>query len=172
MHDELSEVFNRRAMFSLTQGYFNRAGAQSPCTLVFFDLDNLKSINDEHGHLVGDAVLRIMGELLRQSFRSTDIVGRFGGDEFMVFIPDAVDEDLLTEKVAEVRHHLTERGEQEMGINITTSAGAVVAKKGLSEVTDLIERADAALYESKQAGRNRLTIRHLDTSGFPTDGPR
>lgn len=162
MRDDLSKVFNRRALFALTKDYFASAGTHAPCTLVFVDVDDLKSINDDRGHLAGDTVLRIVGELLQASFRATDVIGRFGGDEFVVFAPGPVNERALHEKAEQIRRQLAERTQAELGFAATVSLGAVIAEAGLPEVTDLIRRADDALYLSKRGGKNRLTVQRLD----------
>lgn len=165
MRDDLSSVLNKRALFSLTKQYFENAGEHAPCTLIFIDVDGLKAINDTHGHLAGDEVLRAVGELLQSNFRSTDIVGRFGGDEFVVFAPGPVSEQVLAEKTTQIREQLAERTRQSLGFVATISAGAVIAEMGLPEVTDLIRRADTALYQSKRDGKNRLTVHRLDLRG-------
>ena len=172
MHDDLSRTLNKRALFSLTEDYFANAGEHAPCTLVFIDVDDLKTINDTLGHLAGDEVIRTVGELLKSSFRSTDVVGRFGGDEFLVFIPGPVGESTLDKKVASIRRRLAETTRRRLGVAATVSAGAVISETGLPEVNDLIQRADEALYESKREGKDRITVEHLDLTGEPTGGHR
>lgn len=162
MRDDLSRVLNKRALFSLTREYFESAGEHAPCTLVFVDVDDLKTINDTHGHLAGDEVIRAVGNILQESFRSTDIVGRFGGDEFVVFAPGPVSEATLVEKTARIRELLAERTRQRLGFVATISVGAVISEMGLPEVTDLIRRADSALYQSKRSGKDRITVHRLD----------
>ena len=162
MRDDLSKVFNKRALLSLTRDYFENAEGHAPCTLIFIDLDDLKSINDVHGHMVGDSALRIVSEILRSNFRSTDIVGRFGGDEFIVFIPGPVSEAALKSKMGRIQAELTAKSQEKLGFPTTISAGAVITRQGLPEVTELIKMADAALYQSKHGGKNRITIHLLD----------
>lgn len=161
-YDDLSRVLNKRTLFSLTEQYFADAGDHAPCTLVFIDIDDLKSINDTHGHLAGDAVIGMVGELLRANFRPTDIVGRFGGDEFVVFVPCPLEESVLATKIGRIREGLARRTQAELGFAATASAGAVIAATGLPEVTDLIRRADTALYQSKNSGKDRLTMHRVD----------
>ena len=162
MRDDLSKVFNKRALLSLTRDYFENAEGHAPCTLIFIDFDDLKSINDAHGHMVGDSALRIVSEILRSNFRSTDIVGRFGGDEFIVFIPGPVSEAALNNKMGRIQAELTAKSQEKLGFPTTISAGAVITRQGLPEVTELIKMADAALYQSKHGGKNRITIHLLD----------
>lgn len=166
-YDDLSSVLNKRTLFSLTEQYFADAGEHAPCTLVFIDVDNLKSINDTHGHLVGDAVIGMVGELLRANFRPTDIVGRFGGDEFVVFVHCPLEESVLETKIGRIREGLAQRTEAELGFAATASAGAVIAATGMPKVTDLIRRADTALYQSKNSGKDRLTVHRI---GFEAQG--
>lgn len=159
MQDDLSRVLNKRTLLSLVAGHFASAGPTAPCTLVFFDVDGLKAINDTRGHMTGDELLRTVGNLLQGGFRSTDVVGRFGGDEYVVFIPEAIEEPVLARKIASIRADLAAWSEERLGITASLSAGAVVATHGHHDVTELLRAADGALYEAKRAGKNRLVYR-------------
>ena len=128
-----------------------------PLSLVFFDIDRFKWINDTHGHAMGDRTLRIVVQRARNRLRSDDLLGRFGGDEMMVVLPDTA----LPQATA-VAEHLREaihcRPISIDGTQLAVSLSLGVAQLQPGETAEhLIERADAALYASKSAGRNRVT---------------
>jgi diguanylate cyclase (GGDEF)-like protein/PAS domain S-box-containing protein len=154
--DPGTEVGNRRLLdMALQQAVLEGA---PPVGVLFIDVDGFKRVNDEHGHEVGDAVLRMAAKTLGGVLRAHDLVGRWGGDEFMVIVRDidtrslAVVADKLRVMVESA--FLEHRGKR---VSITVSVGGVVKHAGES-VADLIARADARLYESKRAGRNCVRI--------------
>ena len=108
--DALCGVYNKGALVSLVSDLFGRRGARLRGTLLLVDIDRFKDVNDEFGHAEGDEILRAVGEALRGGFRAGDIVGRFGGDEFMVFAEGLVDPDTIGEKVAALREAAREAG--------------------------------------------------------------
>ncbi|MBT8144245.1 MAG: GGDEF domain-containing protein, partial [Gammaproteobacteria bacterium] len=130
-----------------------------PRCLVMIDVDGFKTYNNDHGHLVGDHALCCVADALRQHFRPTDLIARFGGDEFSVMLPETSFEDAL--KVAErVRNGVASSNP---GIVVEEALGddaPVTISLGVAEATEadslesLIERADSALYRSKLRGRN------------------
>lgn len=126
--------------------------------LLFIDIDRFKDINDTHGHPVGDEVLRMTAHALRASLRSFDFVGRWGGEEFLVILPNTTD-DILTRVAERCRLLIGESSFQTEGkeIRVTVSIGAVIANADES-ADDCVERADKLMYRSKADGRNRVTI--------------
>ncbi len=155
--DALTGLLNRRAFlesaFSLCAVQRKR---QQPVTLLMFDLDHFKSINDTFGHAVGDDVLRLFACTLRSSMRADDIIARLGGEEFAAIIPADL---AATSRVAErVRSAFEITGTVigEFPIGATVSVGAAVSVTADEEIDALLARADAALYSAKRAGRNRL----------------
>ncbi len=133
-----------------------------PFALVLLDIDHFKTVNDTHGHNVGDEVLKTVAEALRGSIRQNDIAARYGGEEFAALLPDSgkraaweVAERIRSSVAAAVTPH---DGRE---ITVTVSAGIAVydAERDIA-TADLIKRADQALYRSKQAGRNRTTVAH------------
>ncbi len=154
-----------------------RAG--TPVSVLLFDIDQFKGINDRYGHLCGDAVLGAVGERMRQVLRRTDVRCRYGGDEFLVVLPET--SAIGAEHVAEWL-----RGELEgiealsagQRVSITISAGVATALDGDATAVTLIERADQALYGAKKAGRNcvrsadRLLVRAGDFAAAPGAGAR
>jgi len=155
--DELTGALNRRGTITrLTEELARAERGESPLSVAMLDLDHFKSINDEHGHLQGDEALRRVGTVLRTESRTYDIVGRFGGEEFLIVAPDTGIEAMagLAERI---RVRLA--GERLPSVNgeysITMSAGVVEAEPG-ETLDQLLSRADEALYAAKDAGRNRV----------------
>lgn len=156
-HDPLLQFWNRTAILDLLSSELGRAKRlQSPLCVFFVDLDFFKSVNDSHGHLVGDEVLHRVAEKVSSALREYDHVGRFGGDEFLVVLPNCTSE--AAREVAErVRQHV---GSDPIAIastqvRITTSIGVAQWSSG-QDLSDLIFRADVAMYRAKQKGRNRV----------------
>jgi diguanylate cyclase (GGDEF)-like protein len=131
-----------------------------PLSLIMFDIDHFKKINDELGHLRGDEILRAVGAQLKRKLRSSDCSGRYGGDEFLIVLPDT---DLAgAEHVAEtLRHEISTlvmaTGSSQV-LAVTASIGVAVAAAGELDVSALVKRADEALYRAKKAGRNRACV--------------
>jgi diguanylate cyclase (GGDEF)-like protein len=121
---------------------------------VLFDVDNFKRVNDNHGHLSGDAVLAAVGQRLRHVLRKSDIRCRYGGDEFMVVLPETPETGAL--RVAEwLRVEMEQiQLDDNPRIGVTISVGVVSVFGGDTTAISLIERADRALYEAKASGRN------------------
>ena len=142
--------------------YLETKDPYTTCGMIVLDIDYFKYVNDTFGHLFGDQVLCALADLLRGLFDEDDIVMRFGGDEFIVFIPGPVSEVSLNAKMDRIRSELTAKSREKLGFPATISAGAVITRQGLPEVTELIKMADAALYQSKHGGKNRITIHLLD----------
>ncbi|WP_051321459.1 GGDEF domain-containing protein [Chrysiogenes arsenatis] len=158
--DHLTGLFNRRALSEFLDGHLTNT-ALHPLSIILFDIDHFKRVNDTYGHLVGDHVLRQMAGELRHNVRDDDITARFGGEEFVVLLPKTNLGSAF--KVAEkLRQQIslfdfgTDDAGQELG-TITISVGVTTLKKG-EAVDDFIARADRALYKSKQTGRNKSTM--------------
>ncbi len=126
--------------------------------LLFIDIDRFKDINDTYGHPVGDEVLRMTACALRASLRSFDFVGRWGGEEFLVILPNTTD-DMLARIAERCRTLIQESSFQSEGreIRVTVSIGAVIADPD-ETADDCVERADKLMYQSKANGRNRVTL--------------
>jgi diguanylate cyclase (GGDEF)-like protein len=159
LRDSLTGVLNHTAISARLEDEMARVERSGlPLAFAVIDLDHFKSVNDTHGHLVGDQILRSMTRLLRQRLRKSDIVGRMGGEEFAVIIPDTSLEaayqviETLRSSFARMRHEVA-RG----AFSVTFSAGIAMHVAGRS-VADLIGSADEAMYRAKQSGRNRVVI--------------
>ncbi|MBF0626359.1 MAG: diguanylate cyclase [Magnetococcales bacterium] len=153
--DELTQLFNRRRMeelLDLNCKLALRHGRE--LSLMMFDVDHFKRFNDEYGHDQGDRVLRVLGQVVRQSVRETDLPCRFGGEEFCVILPNTPLAGGL--RIAETLRAKVERQDVD-GLRVTISIGvAVLAENPFRDPEQLLKRADQALYAAKRAGRNRV----------------
>jgi two-component system cell cycle response regulator len=161
--DGLTGLHNRRYLDSHLQTLFDRAVARRrPLSVMITDLDRFKSINDAHGHDGGDDVLREFAKRLRKNVRGIDLACRFGGEEFVVVMPDT--DGAVAEKVAErIRAEIAQApfaiGNDGKMIEVTVSVGVSSVLKGTDTVAALMTRADLALYEAKSGGRNRVVAK-------------
>ncbi len=154
MTDMLTGVLNRHGLQRRNSELMNRATRFGhPLALLMLDLDHFKQINDQHGHPVGDQVLKRFAETIQANLRGSDIFGRWGGEEFLVIAPHLNLND--AEKMAEKLRHAIETAEFDSSIHLTTSIGVSEYSPG-EPVSELIKRADHALYAAKDAGRNRV----------------
>ncbi|MCZ8187691.1 MAG: PleD family two-component system response regulator [Beijerinckiaceae bacterium] len=160
--DPLTKLHNRRFLHTQLQSLLADDTARGAAvSLLVLDLDHFKSINDQHGHDVGDEVLRECAERLRQAVRGIDIVARFGGEEFVVAMPDT--EPFAAQRVAErIRLAIDTRpfsvANGTKTIRVTASIGVATAAASLRSGDSLFKNADKAMYEAKRAGRNCVRI--------------
>jgi diguanylate cyclase (GGDEF)-like protein len=156
--DPLTTCFTRKHALDMMAGELRRAKRSSHrLTLVMLDLDDFKAINDRFGHLCGDSVLASVGQRMSAVLRGSDIKCRYGGDEFLVLLPDTPAAG--AHRVAEtLRRELEERPVrwQDQSIVVTASFGIAELREDDVEIEGLVARADAALYRAKQGGRNRV----------------
>jgi diguanylate cyclase (GGDEF)-like protein len=156
VRDSLTGCFNRKHAMEVIDGELRRARrSQLPLSLIMFDLDHFKQINDGYGHLCGDAVLADVGQRMNSVLRGSDVKCRYGGEEFLVLLPDTTAAG--AKRVAElVRTKLEETPVRwnNIDVPVTASFGLTAANAGELDVKSLIGRADAALYRAKQSGRN------------------
>jgi diguanylate cyclase (GGDEF)-like protein len=157
--DFLTGLLNRRAFLeNALQLCAQQAPRGKPVTMLVFDLDHFKSINDRFGHNVGDAALRVFAQVIRKSMRASDIIGRLGGEEFAAIVAEPAD---VAAPIAErVRTSFEAAAVTIAGLSIggTVSIGAASAAGMVTNIDALIARADVALYRAKGDGRNRLRI--------------
>jgi diguanylate cyclase (GGDEF)-like protein len=153
-HDPLTNVLNARAFSrELAQELSRNRRYGRPLALIYLDLDDFKKVNDAHGHATGDAVLRLVADAMRAAVRAADIVGRLGGDEFGVLMPET---DAVVAHAAASRLVAGVRTVFRGTPSVTASIG-VVAVAGTEAGTDeLIRKADQAMYEAKRAGKDRV----------------
>jgi two-component system cell cycle response regulator len=159
--DPLTGLHNRRYLDSHLQTLFDRAVARRrPLSLMITDIDRFKAVNDTYGHDGGDEVLREFARRLRKNVRGIDLACRYGGEEFIVVMPDTDGE--IAQKVAErVRAEIADIPFDINGKKaaVTVSVGVSSLKRGVDSVQDLLKRADVALYEAKSGGRNRVVAK-------------
>lgn len=159
--DPLTGLPNRRDLEQRLKEEIDRSDrASEPLGCLIIDVDRFKLVNDEYGHAAGDAVLAEVSSALRASLRSFDVVGRFGGDEFVALLPGATVEgarqvaEALCDVVSTLVVAVTPKHEP---VHLSISVGAVSHEPGTHEdAAALLDRADAALLEAKRAGRNRV----------------
>jgi diguanylate cyclase (GGDEF)-like protein len=159
VRDPLTGLFNRRFLDeALACEWHRTTRSESSLCLVMLDIDHFKPFNDTYGHLAGDTVLRDLGKFLLGSTRGSDIVGRFGGEEFMIIMPDMIEGDAAP-RVGSLIGYWRERSAQNTGgpPSPTISAGLAMHFSGQSS-DDLIGTADRALYAAKAAGRDCLVV--------------
>lgn len=152
--DKLTQIYNRRKLEEIIQAEIERARRyNTPLTLIMIDLDDFKMINDTHGHQVGDNVLKTVAGILRTNIRTTDSVGRWGGEEFMIVVPaTAIDN---ARGLAEKIRHIIAMHRYDHDSSITISLG--LAQMFRDDTFDVfINRADDALYRAKNRGKNRV----------------
>jgi diguanylate cyclase (GGDEF)-like protein len=155
--DELTSLVNRRRMHEVLAAEERRQAEGRGTCIALLDLDFFKQVNDQYGHAAGDAVLRGFSDVARASLRANDVLARWGGEEFLLLLPDAVPEDArqVLERMAERVHTMPVEGLQ--GRRISFSAGLATRRIG-EPFAEAIHRADKALYAAKQAGRDRIVL--------------
>lgn len=159
--DGLTSLFNRRYLEqSLIKEFGRNQRYGTPLSAVMIDLDHFKVINDQFGHLAGDEVLRRTATILSNGVREADTAGRYGGEEFMLILPQTNLEGAV--KLAErLRQNVAEEKItfNNVTIRVTISLGIAQARDDIASHEELLQEADVCLYESKKQGRNRVTAR-------------
>ena len=153
--DPLTGVLNRRAFFDIAEYELNRSRRyEHATTIAYIDLDNFKGINDRLGHAVGDSLLTKVTETIASNIRSTDILSRFGGDEFVILLPETPAEAAAT-FLGKI-HSQLDRAMSARKWPVSFSIGAVTYPKAPPGVEEVIKKADMLMYEVKRSGKNRL----------------
>ncbi|MGM4988867.1 diguanylate cyclase [Tardiphaga sp. 841_E9_N1_2] len=163
VRDPLTDLHNRRYLEDALVRETTRSQQDGkPLALAMLDIDHFKGINDSHGHEAGDAVLRGLGRILRETTRASDIIGRFGGEEFLMLMPGVTVEVAAqrAQQVLDAVHRMQVTLPSAMRDGVTLSIGLAVVPVHVAKGDDLLAAADAALYEAKREGRNRVVISH------------
>ncbi|HEX9028040.1 MAG TPA: diguanylate cyclase, partial [Anaerolineales bacterium] len=159
--DGLTGIYNRRHLFELAGRELERARRYGhPLAIILWDIDHFKAVNDTYGHLVGDQVLQVVARRCRENLREADLLGRYGGEEFIALLPET--SLPVARQVAErLRCALGDNPiqcGQDCRVSITLSIGVADNQGECRQTEDLLARADQALYAAKQTGRNRLAV--------------
>jgi len=161
--DELTGLYNRRGIFELGRQQVevaHRTGA--PLSMVWLDIDQFKSINDRYGHHIGDEVISVLADRCRNNLKKRDLVGRYGGeggDELIILLPDTTLEAAI--EIAERLRVVIMKSPiatHEDKIDVTVSQGVTALHGNLEDFSELLNRADKAMYAAKAAGRNCVLI--------------
>lgn len=173
--DPLTGVFNRRYLMRRLKEEIERSHRyKSPLSLVLFDIDDFKAINDTYGHLIGDNVLTSICALIQENIRKTDFVARYGGEEICVLMPDTKPSkaahvaDRIRAKIQETSICFEQDGVQ-LQINVTVSAG-IASLSNANSLEELIKQADDNLYKAKRMGKN-MVIGHKEPDHNETSTP-
>ncbi|MCG3707183.1 GGDEF domain-containing protein [Aliarcobacter butzleri] len=158
-YDFLTKIFNRKTYFEISEEIFELSKRQNePFSILLIDIDHFKRINDTYGHLIGDEVLKFVSSNISKLLRKSDILGRYGGEEFIVTLPNTKLDNAKTiaEKINKYiydNHYVNET----YNLQLSVSVGIAQIKKE-TNLTDLIHKADEALYKAKNYGRNRVVV--------------
>jgi diguanylate cyclase (GGDEF)-like protein len=164
--DELTGLFNRRGFFQFGEREFERSLRFSrPLSVLMLDIDHFKRVNDTYGHSTGDQVLRALADCFRQNKRGIDVEGRYGGEEFVLLLPETLlpgasqIAERLRQSVADLSIPVCRvNGDSSVNLRITVSVGVAHMLPEISSLDALIHRADQALYRAKDSGRNRVVV--------------
>jgi diguanylate cyclase (GGDEF)-like protein len=166
LRDGLTGCFNRAHAVDTLKSELRRATRKgAPLSMVMFDVDHFKQVNDTYGHIAGDQLLAEVGRRLDELLRTTDVKCRYGGDEFLILLPDTPAAG--ARRVAEsIRQHMSDivlrTGDAE--VRVTVSVGVACAEREELDATSFIARADRALYSAKRAGRDRVSGAEADSA--------
>ncbi len=174
--DPLTGCLNRRAFYVAFEALVSRSrGSNAALSCVMVDIDHFKAVNDNHGHAVGDIVIQVVAKILLESARSTDLVCRYGGEEFCVVLPGSG-----RAQASEFAERVRARIERECGpsvrevkdMRVTVSLGLDLLTHEVASASALVDRADQALYRAKRAGRNRVCEFDSRSAAAPTEPAR
>jgi diguanylate cyclase (GGDEF)-like protein len=171
--DELTGLLTKRSLFRALEMELTRAQRyHHPIAVLMMDLDYFKQVNDTHGHLAGSYCLSEVGRLIRESTRETDVNGRYGGEEFVTFLPESdtaagliVAERIRTAMERHAFHY------QDAGFQVRISIGIAGWPADGNDVESLVRAADTALYRAKNTGRNRCVVYEAQQPGPEGPGP-
>ncbi|WP_220751780.1 diguanylate cyclase [Shewanella sp. KT0246] len=155
--DPLTRLNNRRAFYQLVEPMFTEERIQKSASILMIDIDRFKGINDTYGHNFGDEVLVKVGALIRDTLRKDDVLARWGGEEFIIFLPHTQEQEAntlaarLCENIGKLQFTQMQRK-----VTVTASIGIVTSCSAINQLPTLIEVADKHLYQAKRSGRNQI----------------
>ena len=175
MRDPLTGIFNRRALFEAFEDLYNtNSSGETDFGCIMADIDHFKSFNDRFGHAVGDQVIQVVAQILSTTIRPTDIIGRYGGEEFCILLPGQ-DPEGVAKAAERLRLAIAARASQAVrttgDTRMTMSFGVSCLSLGATGPLELVEQADKALYAAKEAGRNQVGqwTEEGSTAGLPIE---
>lgn len=165
--DPLTRLYNRRKFEELLSHELERCKRYAgDFALIMLDADHFKQINDQYGHDTGDAVLRFLSDLIKSQLRKSDVVARWGGEEFIALVAEADTDTALA--AADKLRKAVEEGQFPRQLRVTISLGVALARRNDTSAS-LVRRADQAQYRAKQAGRNRVMMEAPEPPPVPVD---
>ncbi|MPZ40351.1 MAG: diguanylate cyclase [Rhizobiales bacterium] len=168
--DELTGLLNRRGFVSSARLLIERfAKRREPVTVLAFDLDHFKNINDQYGHAIGDEAIRLFASVATTNMRASDIVGRLGGEEFVAILPGSMSEAAVAAERVRLAFETAGTMVANLPLGATVSIGVASGEPG-TDVMSLVASADRALYRAKANGRNRIELADQFPSSAPVDG--
>ncbi|PTB83636.1 hypothetical protein C9926_01840 [Sulfurovum lithotrophicum] len=158
-YDTLTQIYNRRYFETRLLDEIEKAKRYaSDLSIIFIDIDNFKHVNDTKGHDTGDEILKIISKIFKENMRKTDIIARWGGEEFVILLPNtnAKEAVVIAEKL---KHSLENSTEIKTILSYALNASfGVTENKESDDIDTIIKRADDAMYISKKNGKNRVTM--------------
>jgi diguanylate cyclase (GGDEF)-like protein len=151
-------LYNRRGLYEIGRLEIERTRRYNiPLAAIVMDIDHFKRVNDKHSHAVGDQVLRSFAKCVQENTRELDIVGRIGGEEFVILLPGS-DLRSANRTAARLQELIASNTTKSSAgdINITVSQGVSILNTNMQDLNDLVQAADRALYRAKETGRNRI----------------
>lgn len=158
--DGLTGLYNRRFWEEqFVMEYKRSIRSDNPSTLIMLDIDHFKKVNDTYGHPAGDEVIKALADIITKAIRETDIAGRYGGEEFVILLPDTpiANVEFVSERIRRLVEKCTVKYD-EIDITFTISIGIAAFSKTHSDSTQWLDSADKALYQAKESGRNRVVL--------------
>jgi len=155
--DPLTELLNRRSLYSnLSENFANARRYQKKFSLILLDVDNFKKVNDTFGHLAGDKVLVMIGKTLVSLCRESDYCARWGGEEFMILLPNTGLDGavIMAEKIRRVLEQL----QFPISDKVTCSFGVTEYRENIASINEMVNNTDTALYMAKSRGKNRVEV--------------
>lgn len=157
--DSLTKLYNTQTTRQLAEAYLAEASPEAGCAILIVDLDNFKMINDEYGHMFGDVVLVEVAQTIQKLFRAKDIVGRIGGEEFLILMKDVAEKEIVEDRchqLNEVFHEIQKQQLQDKPLSC--SIGVVFASAHEKTYFELFCSADQALYQAKDLGKDQYAF--------------
>ena len=167
--DDLTGLLNMRAFNNIMEKEIARATRYThPFTVIMIDVDGLKSINDQYGHTTGSRLITTIAQSIKDSVRTTDVLARYGGDEYVVLMTHTSTEHarMAAERIRTAIHN-TSFDMKSNRISTTVSVGIASFPDGVADATEVLDKADIALYKSKQSGRDRVTYYDQELESVP-----